>query len=468
MENNGVETYFDADEIVELIDYFEMTDDFDHYRKTLQYAQKLHPENPDVRTRICRMYIYDEKYAEALSLIEKIGEADDLELNLLKMECFCALDRYEEVSAYIDAQEMMESDDLEDIYEYLAPVLNGLEKYEQSCDLIRRGLEHFPENMVLKEELCYYYEAQGETEQALALVSELIDYDPYEGDFWYMQGRLHFFNGDYDKAVESLDFALTCDDTDTEIKILKIYSLFMNGDYDKAIDLYMELMPDDDEIADWIDRNEDVQPGHIEEVYILLRNLLKNTDVSNELNTNWNEALQQTPADGEEGGEADENSTAPISPGDILLHLLQMFAYTVKGEQEKTVEAAENLLQLLFRIGKELDIHSLHDMPFGQLIRSLMEEMKSVFERKVDSSFAVIHAALQRLLEDDLAQFCHCYGRCTPQTVEDYLNWLYEQFGGKTIRTVLDNVYTKKTTLRHAITPENLVNSYLMNKYNRN
>ena len=34
--------------------------------------------------------------------------------------------------------------------------------------------------------------------------------------------------GDYEKAIEAFDFALTCDDSDTELKILKAYCLYID------------------------------------------------------------------------------------------------------------------------------------------------------------------------------------------------------------------------------------------------
>mgnify|MGYP000149256704 CR=1 FL=1 len=52
--------------------------------------------------------------------------------------------------------------------------------------------------------------------------------------------------GDYEKAIEAFDFALTCDDSDTELKILKAYCLYMNESYEKAIEEYQEIEGDEE------------------------------------------------------------------------------------------------------------------------------------------------------------------------------------------------------------------------------
>ena len=59
-------------------------------------------------------------------------------------------------------------------------------------------------------------------------------------------GRLYSISGDYEKAIEAFDFALTCDDSNEELKILKAYCLYMNENYEKAIEVYNDIATTDD------------------------------------------------------------------------------------------------------------------------------------------------------------------------------------------------------------------------------
>ena len=61
----------------------------------------------------------------------------------------------------------------------------------------------------------------------------MIDKNPYSNDYWFTLGRLYSISGDYEKAIEAFDFALTCDDSNEELKILKAYCLYMNENYER-------------------------------------------------------------------------------------------------------------------------------------------------------------------------------------------------------------------------------------------
>ncbi len=118
--------------------------------------------------------------------------------------------------------------------------------YEEACDFVSRGLTLFPDNLILKNELCYILEAEGNVLQAIELCDELIDRNPFSYEYWFTLGRLQSMVGDYEKAIEAFDFALTCDDSDMELKILKAYCLYMNESYERAIEEYQEIEGDEE------------------------------------------------------------------------------------------------------------------------------------------------------------------------------------------------------------------------------
>ncbi len=251
MQEKGTEVYFDAEEIIELLEHFEQMNDFKEFRQLLTLGLKLHPENSDIRIKECKCHIYDEEYEKALQLMAHIGDNDNPDLLPLKLECLYATARYDEANAFIEKHPV--DTELEELYEYLAPVLSEIGKDEIACQLVKRGIVLFPENVILKEELCYHMEMEGNLHEALHLCKELIDINPYSTDYWYMQGRLLSNLGDYENAIESFDFALTCDETDIEIKLLRAYCLFMNKNYEMAIEAYMDLLSDKKDIAEHIE-----------------------------------------------------------------------------------------------------------------------------------------------------------------------------------------------------------------------
>lgn len=251
MDGSGAKTYFDADEIVELLDYFEEKSNITQYEKLLNFGLKLHPENYDLKLRTCKLLIFHEQYDEALELIMQIKCDNDDEAELLKIECLCALDNYDEVRHIIEIKQLQQDENLEELYEYTASVLGNLVGRQNELEeLVNSGLLLFPDNQTLKEEYCYLLESQGYTAKALLVCNELIDADPYFADYWYMAGRLYAETDDYEKAIESLNFALTCDEADMEIKIFRAFCLYKHDFFMESVKEFREIFAADQEEVD--------------------------------------------------------------------------------------------------------------------------------------------------------------------------------------------------------------------------
>lgn len=246
MQEEGKEAYFDADEIEQLLDSFEESDDYTLYDGVLSLGMKLHPNHTGLLTRQCKLLVFNEQFEEALIRIDILSGTPEPELDLLRIECLCSLDRYKEARAYTEKLIAEDCEHLEDVFEYIAPIMGELGMHKEALDFIRRGQEFFPDNIELKEELCYNLESNGDVKEAIEVCNDLIDNNPYSFDDWATLGRLYSIEGEYDKAIEAFDFAITCDDTDNEIHILKAFCLFMNENYQKAIEVYEELLTDPD------------------------------------------------------------------------------------------------------------------------------------------------------------------------------------------------------------------------------
>ena len=245
-KEEGKEPYFDADQIDEMLDSFEDSNDYTYFDEVLALGLKLHPGNSALQIKKGRQFAYNEDYESALALLENIAETDNQDLDMLKMECYCSLNQYPKVLEITEELITRDCDYLEEVFEYISPILNDLDMNKEARDFVDRGLALFPDNLILKNELCYILETEGDVPRAIELCNELIDKNPFSYEYWFTLGRLHSMVGDYEKAIEAFDFALTCDDSDTELKILKAYCLYMNESYEKAIEEYQEIEGDEE------------------------------------------------------------------------------------------------------------------------------------------------------------------------------------------------------------------------------
>lgn len=461
----GKDAYFDADEIDELLDSFEESDDYTHYDKVLALGLRLHPGNADLQIRKCKLYVYNEEYDSALALIDTIAETENQDLDLLRLECYCMLDEYNKVVEFTEELIKKDCEYLEILFENIAPILSDEEMYNEARDYIDRGLLLFPDNMILKDELCYNYEVAGDMDKAIELCNELIDKNPYSYDYWFTLGRLHSIKGDYEKAIEAFDFALTCDDSDDELKILKAYCLYMNENYEKAIEVYKE-----------IPLNEDTQPRivpllaecHIkmedyEKAYGLLSDLIKQKNKQEEASTyiNYIRCCVET----EREAEASQMliRASEIFPDNIRILSLLALGYLETGNDKKAMEMTDRLFEIIDQVEEKQpeDLESLYRA--GQYLfmkgdyDKAIKYYKKVFEADQEIEFIHLHMAMAYLSKGDMKHFAEHMQRTSPDELLRYM----EKSGlnmGDAIKEMHGNY----------IPPEKLAQEFLKNKDNKN
>ena len=245
-KKNSLISFFDVDEIISLINYFLEKDDVTNLKDVIELGRELHPDDINIMTALCQAFASVDDFESAIKIIEDNDIKGNKDIDLLRLECYCELNRYDEAILFIDYLTEKNSTYLEDAIIHTASILNDLEAFqEKAYDFIKDALTMYPDNFLLRSELCFNLEIRGYTKEAIELCRELIDEDPYSAEIWYMQGRLYSLCANFEKAIESFDFAITCiennNEMEYEIKVIKAFCLQKNGSYDKAIECYKEL-----------------------------------------------------------------------------------------------------------------------------------------------------------------------------------------------------------------------------------
>lgn len=461
----GKDAYFDADEIEFMLDSFEESDDYTYYDEVLALGLRLHPGNTELQIRQCRLYAYNEDYESALALIETIAETDNQDLDMLRLECYCSLDEYDKVQDYTKQLIKSECDYLETLFEYIAPILSDLDMTKEARDYIDLGLTLYPNNLILKDELCYNLEMEGDLDEAIRISNELIDKNPYSNEYWFTLGRLYSMRGEFDKAIEAFDFALTCDDSDPELKILKAYCLYMNENYEKAIEVYNEVASDESTririkplMAECYIKLEEYEKG-----YQLLKDLVGKETLADEPTAYIN--YIRCCAETERLKEASSmlRQAAERFPDNVRILSILALAYLEKGDEKHAMETTELLFNALdnsddkqpedfdslFRAGQYLYMK-------GETEKAL-KYYKKVYEANPDMPYIHLHLAMAYLATGDMKHFGEHYNQTSPEELIEYL----ETSG-------LDFKKIKEELTGKHIPPEDLAKEFINNKDNSN
>jgi len=441
MENSGTGTYFDTDEIVELLEFFEIMDDYVHYKKVMKLGQKLHPHSIDIKIQRCKFHIFNKKYEKALALIEKIGEADHQDLILMKWECLCALDRYDEVIAHLKALQYNPDEDLQDTVEYFAPILSENYNSNYALDFIKRGLALFPDSLPLKEELCFLYEKKGKIAQALEICKDLINSKPFSVDYRYIQGRLYAVMEAYDKAIEAFEYAAMCEVEDWELKIMLTYCHYMNDNYAKVIELYIDFFAEETEnIHEYL--RPFVETSDFDDcAYRLLRKMLEEFEFEHTMFPfNMNKMLSYSIEN-----EDDINGFTLIAdcfPGCLLFFLLKELSLMAEGDTTAILNI-DQLLEVIFQTVTDntpIDTVKKSCVSLKQQIETVLDEKTPDTDCNADD-FNTVRQLLKHLLDGNMTMFCRQYEENSPQLISEYIEKIFLPFE---IRQQTANLFSTK------------------------
>jgi tetratricopeptide (TPR) repeat protein len=102
-------------------------------------------------------------------------------------------------------------------------------------------------------DLAYANEMKGDFARAIEYNNRLLDLDPYSFEGWVNIGKLYSMNEQYEKAIDSFDFALTINENDVSALKMKALSLYLNDNAPEAIRIFEEcirISPDDESLYD--------------------------------------------------------------------------------------------------------------------------------------------------------------------------------------------------------------------------
>lgn len=463
----GKDPYFDADEIEDLLDSFEESDDYTYYDEVLALGLKLHPSSEELKIRQCRQLVYNEDFAGALTMIDNIAETDNQDLDMLRLECYASRKEYAKVIEFMETLRSRECEYLEELFEYIAPILNDMEMQEEARDFIDRGLLMFPDNLILKDELCFNLEMSDQIGRAIEVCNELIDKNPYSCDFWFTLGRLYSMSAEYDKAIEAFDFALTCDDSDVELKMLKAYCLYMNESYEKAIEVYNEIA-DEEVVRDRIKpfmAECFIKLDNFEKGYELLRDMLSETYPDYEPSAYINLIRCCLETGHEEEVEVILRKATKLFPDNIRLLSLMALSQMDNGQEEEAMQTTDRIFEILDRPDENKDTDDESLFRAGQYLYTKGDMDKAlkfytkVWELNPERPFIHIHLAMAYLAKGDLKKFGEHFRQTSAQEMMEYL---------KASGIDADQMAEKLPISEKFIPPEDLVKEFLKNKDNSN
>ncbi len=232
--------YFDVEELENIVEYYLRRGSTKDCNKVIDFGLKLHPNNSILKTKRAKIYLVTGDEKKAFRVLESLAESTDYEVILLKIEVLIKLEKVKEAFALSTKLIADESDDLDNVCLDIAYLYLSQSHHKIALHILEKGYSFNKLNTELLYELAFCYEQNENFEKAIAINLEIIDIDPFANESWFNLGQLYFALMDFNKALESYEYALAIDATDSLTCVQKAHVHFQLNQFEEAIETYQD------------------------------------------------------------------------------------------------------------------------------------------------------------------------------------------------------------------------------------
>ena len=232
--------YFDVEELEEIVDYYLYKGKPRESKKALDFGLRLHPENTSLRTKRAKIYLATGHIKKAYNVLESLGQMNDDEGELLKIETLVRLDRHHEAIAKAEKLISEESDFLDDICYEISIIFFYQLDFKTALHFLLIGDKFNDKNIDLLFELAFCYEQSDMTDKAIETYNRIIDIDSYIAEAWFNLGQIYFAHQDFNKAIDAYDFTIAIHENDKLAYLQKAHALFHINHFDEALAIYAD------------------------------------------------------------------------------------------------------------------------------------------------------------------------------------------------------------------------------------
>lgn len=269
-EQQGSACYFDAEDYLDIADYYLIMDRPTDAIRAIDVGESLHNDNEDLKGVRSGAYIYMHRFEEAREVLSELSQNEpsiiyqraqlayalDYDTDTAE-ELFTEWIETEEKASGHDSKEERE-DRLRDAYLHILTSFIELrgEKYDE--ELVKRWVEEYYArfaplgsnewDLVLADMV----RNEGLTDMVEKVYSSLLEYDPYLNYGWTVLSASQVMNGHYQEAIESADFALAIDPENVDATLNKAHAQYALGNKEQALGLFEKYLNSVEDVSQYL------------------------------------------------------------------------------------------------------------------------------------------------------------------------------------------------------------------------
>ena len=245
MAKSHTPTYFDAEELTDIAEYYAGLGEEEKAEKAIDFALHLHPTNTDALVFKSRSLCIKGKLSEAYQIMNLIEDPSDREVKFLKADLLMEERRMEEAEAVHLELAQTENESSEVLLDIIMTYMDANQKDYAAKWIEKLREKGFNEtnSQKFRDVWCDFCMTFGYPEQATQAFQLSLDEYPYSISHWNGMAKCYFAQNEIEKAHEAVDYALAIDENNLEALEVKGFCHIQNENYEEALTIYKQLLP---------------------------------------------------------------------------------------------------------------------------------------------------------------------------------------------------------------------------------
>ena len=251
MLDNRDYKYYDPEDLCEILEFYIEVNDSEYAKRALDYAEKMHPDNLEIKIKKIEYLLSISELKRAGKLIQEIKDLASQEIDYLLVQArYWGLKNMPR-KAIRFYEEALDIDDEETDFicncignEYL-----NLDEVHSALIAFKRALKFNPENDYSFYSIIQCYEEIHDPDDCIAFLTDFIEDNPYSEVSWLQMGMLYNHKKKYDEAINAFDYVIAINPNSISGHTYKAIALEELGQYSLAIETLEETLQYDDSPA---------------------------------------------------------------------------------------------------------------------------------------------------------------------------------------------------------------------------
>jgi tetratricopeptide (TPR) repeat protein len=205
---------FDADVYRQLIEHYLLQESFDLALELTDQAISHYSYSADFLIRKAEILIQTDRENSALDILDYAESfaPGELDIILLRAEALSYLKLHDEAHDELNKAPLdLDDANQAEVYFVRALIFENSQNYEAMFESLRQAAKHDPNFKGGMEKLWSSVQHTRRYSESLSLHEQLIDENPYSSVAWYNLGMTHTCLGNFEEALEALEFAYLSD-----------------------------------------------------------------------------------------------------------------------------------------------------------------------------------------------------------------------------------------------------------------